>query len=55
MDPVLASLAGALIGALAGIAGGWLSNWHQTRLEREKWHRGRSDEFAKDLRSSSGN
>jgi hypothetical protein len=52
MDPVAASLIGALIGAIAGIAGGWLSNWHQTRLEREKWLRGRSEDFAKDLRSS---
>jgi hypothetical protein len=52
MDPVVASLAGTLIGAVAGIAGGWLSGSRQAALEREKWLRERSEEFSKELRSS---
>jgi hypothetical protein len=52
MDPAVASLLGALIGGLAGIAGGWFSGANQARLEREKWLRARSDEFAKELRTA---
>lgn len=52
MDPAFAPVLGALIGALAGVAGGWLTGYRQAALEREKWLRGISDNFANELRSA---
>lgn len=50
MDPTTASLLGAGIGALAGLAGGWLNSWRQANLEYEKWTRSRQDAIEKDTR-----
>lgn len=52
MEPALATVLGAAIGAAAGISGGMLTGWRQTRLEREKWLRGREDILANELRVS---
>lgn len=50
MDPTTASLIGAGIGALAGITGGWLNGWRQSKLENEKWLRSRQEAIEKDTR-----
>lgn len=50
MDPTTASLIGAGIGALAGLTGGWLNGWRQSKLEYEKWTRSRQDTLEKDTR-----
>lgn len=50
MDPTTASLIGAGIGALAGLAGGWLNSWRHSKLEYEKWTRSRRDAIEKDTR-----
>ncbi len=46
MDP---TLAGVLIGAGAGILGGYISGWQQARLEYKKWQRTRQDETIKEI------
>ena len=46
MDP---TLLGVLIGAGAGILGGYLSGWQQARLEYKKWQRTRQDETVKEI------
>jgi hypothetical protein len=48
----LAPVLGALIGALAGLSGAWITGRRQAALEHEKWLRGISDAFAKDLRTT---
>jgi hypothetical protein len=50
MDPALTGILAALIGAVAGITGGYLSGWQQARLEYKKWLRAREDDVAKELR-----
>ena len=49
MDPTVASLIGAGIGALAGLTGGWLNGWRQSKLEYEKWTRSKQDGIEKML------
>ena len=50
MDSTTASLIGAGLGALAGLAGGWLNGWRQSKLEYEKWTRARQDTIEKETR-----
>jgi len=52
MEPAFYPVLGALIGASAVVGGALLNNQRQARLEREKWLRGLSDAFDKDLRSA---
>ena len=52
MEPALASLLGAAIGATAGITGGALTAWRQGQLEQAKWVRARKDAVASDLRTT---
>jgi hypothetical protein len=52
MEPALASLLGAAIGATAGITGGALTAWRQGQLEQAKWARARKDVLANDLRTT---
>jgi uncharacterized coiled-coil protein SlyX len=46
MDP---TLTGVLIGAVAGILGGYLSGLQQARLEYKKWEHTRQDETIKEI------
>jgi len=46
MDP---TLTGVLIGAVAGILGGYLSGWQHARLEYQKWQRTREDDTVKEI------
>jgi hypothetical protein len=50
MDATTASLIGASIGALAGLGGGWLNGWRQSKIEHQKWVRARYDTIEKDAR-----
>ena len=50
MDATTSSLIGAGIGALAGLAGGWLNGWRQSKIEHEKWRRSRYDTVERDAR-----
>jgi len=50
MDATTASLIGASIGALAGLGGGWLNGWRQSKIEHQKWVRARYDAIEKDAR-----
>lgn len=50
MDAVTAGLIGTGIGALTGIAGGWLNGWRQSKIEHEKWIRSKQDTIEKDTR-----
>lgn len=50
MDPVLASLMGAVIGGLFGIAGGILTGLRQAKLEKDRWLRTRQDDIERETR-----
>src|SRR5262245_38210832 len=50
MDATTASLIGASIGALTGLAGGWLSGVRQSKIEHQKWVRANRDTIEKDAR-----
>jgi hypothetical protein len=50
MDAAVASLIGAAIGAISGLAGGYLTGRRQSQLERDKWFRARKDEHDKNIR-----
>jgi len=50
MDAATASLIGAGLGALAGLAGGWLNGWRQSKIEQERWRRSRLDTVERDAR-----
>lgn len=50
MDATIASLIGTAIGALVGLAGGFLTSRQQTRLEYLKWVRTKEDEYEKEVR-----
>jgi len=52
MDATMASLIGTAIGALSGLAGGYLAGRRQSQLEYEKWRREREDNLEKDIRSA---
>ena len=52
MDATLASLIGTAIGAVSGLAGGYLAGRQQSHLEHEKWRRTREDNLEKDIRSA---
>ena len=52
MADSIGTVLGAAIGAIAGISGGMLALWHNSRLEREKWLRARQDSVDNELRSS---
>ncbi len=50
MDPTIASLVGTAIGALVGLAGGFLTSRQQSKLEYLKWVRTKEDEYEKEVR-----
>jgi hypothetical protein len=50
MDGAVAGLIGATIGALSGLAGGFLTGRRQLKVERDKWLQSRKDEIQKDIR-----
>lgn len=50
MDPAVAGLLGAAIGALSGLCTSLVTGWHQRQLERRRWQQSRSDELGKEER-----
>jgi hypothetical protein len=54
LDQASTALLGAIIGASAGLLGGFLTGWRQSKLEREKWLRAREDAVLADTRAVLG-
>lgn len=50
MDATIVSLTVALVGAIAGLVGGYLAGRRQSQLEYKKWVRAREDDLAKEAR-----
>jgi hypothetical protein len=50
MDATTASLLGTAIGALTGLAGGFLAGRQQSKLEHQKWLQTQDDEYKKEVR-----
>ena len=52
LDTGLAVVLGVAVGALAGIVGGALAAWRQSKLALEKWSRSREDQQCRDTREA---
>lgn len=52
MDAALAGLLGTAVGAIAGVAGGFVTGWQQRRGDAARWRQQRADEVWKDGRRS---
>ncbi|MDN8616597.1 hypothetical protein [Variovorax ginsengisoli] len=52
LDTGLAVVLGVAVGALAGIVGGALAAWRQSKLALEKWSRSREDQHRRDTREA---
>jgi hypothetical protein len=54
LDQGSTTLIGVAIGAIAGLLGGLLTGWRQSRLETQKWLRAREDTVRADTRDALG-